>query len=95
MVEDTVGAIVIGVRATDDADDREVLAVGTGDGVDDAEATHSEGDDAGTHASGASIAICGIASIELVAAADELEGLLCQQVVQQDQIEVAGHGENV
>lgn len=95
VVEDPVGAVVVGVRPTDDADDGEVLAVGSGDGVDDAETADSEGDDAGAHATRAGVAVGGVAGVELVAAPDEVEGGLVDEVVEKGQVEVARDGEDV
>ena len=95
MVEDPVGAVVVGVGSADDADEGEVLAVGAGDGVEDAEAADGEGDDARANALGARVAVGGVAGVELVAAADEVEVWLRDEVVEECQVEVAGDGEHV
>ena len=65
MAKDPVGAVVVGVGFADDADEGEVLVVGIGDGVEDAD---DEGDN--TRANTLSERIAGI---ELVAAADKVE----------------------
>lgn len=95
VMEDPVGAVVVGIRSTDDADHGEVLAASTGDGVQDAEATHRERDDARAHAFGTSVAVGSVASVELVTAADDVELRLGDEVVEKGQIEVAGDGEDV
>jgi hypothetical protein len=71
VMEDAVGAIVIGVGAPYDTDDGEILTVGASNGIEDAKATDSEGNNASTHAMGSGIAICSISCIELIAAANE------------------------
>lgn len=95
VMEDPVGAVVIGIGPPDDADHGEVLAVGAGDGIEDAEPANSEGDNAGTDAAGAGIAVGGIASIELIAAANIGEAGLGDEVVEESEVEVAGDGEDV
>jgi hypothetical protein len=71
MMEDAIGAIVIGVGAPRDTNDGEILTVSTSNGVEDAEATNSEGDNASTNTVGSGIAIGSIACIELIAASNE------------------------
>lgn len=81
VMEDAIGAIVIGVGAPNDTDDGEVLAVGTSNGIEDAEATDGEGNNTSTHAMGSGIAICSISCIELIAAADESQAWFRKQMV--------------
>ncbi len=69
VMQDTVGAKIVGVGTTHDADDREVLAVSTSDGIDDTETTDSEGDHHCPHSLPSSIPISSIARIDLIAAA--------------------------
>lgn len=95
VVENPVGAVVVGVGTANDADEREVLAVRAGDGVEDAEAPDGEGNDAGADAAGTGIAIGGVASVELVAAPDDAEARLREEMVEEGEIEIAGHGEDV
>lgn len=95
MVEDAIGPVIIGVGPTDYTNDRQVLAAGTGNSVQDAEPAHSESDNTGAHAPGARVAVGGVPGVELVAAADEVEPRLGDQVVQEGQVEVAGDGEDV
>lgn len=94
-MEDPIGPVIIGVGPTDYTNDRQVLAAGTGNSVQDAEPAHSESDDTRAHAPGASVAVGGVPGVELVAAADEVEPGLGEQVVQEGQVEVAGDGEDV
>lgn len=73
MVEDPIRAVVVGVRPTDYANDRQVLTVRTSDGVQDAEPADCKGNDARADAPGTRVAVGGVAGVELVAAADEVE----------------------
>jgi hypothetical protein len=95
VVQDSVGAVVVGVGATDNANDGEILAVRAGDGIDHAQASHGERHGAGPDAVGARVPVSSVARIQLVAASNELKPRLRQQVVEQDEVEVAGHGKNV
>lgn len=95
MVEDPVGAVVVGIGSSDDANHWQILAVSSGDGVEDAESADGEGDHAGADALGARVAVGGVAGVELVAAADEVETRLGDEVVEERQVEVAGNGEDV
>ena len=95
MVEDAVGAVVVGVGPADDADDGEVLAVGARDGVEHAEAPDGERDGARPDAPRAGVTIGGVPGVELVAAADEVEPRLGDEVVEQGEVEVPGDGEDV
>ena len=70
MAEDSVAAVVVGVGSANDADEGEVLVVGAGDGVEDAD---SEGDDARANALSRRVVVGSVAGVELVAAADEVE----------------------
>ena len=88
VVEDAVGAVVVGVGPADDADDGQVLAVGAGDGVEDAEAADGEGDGAGADAAWARVPIGRVPGVELVAAADEAEAGLVDEVVEQREVEL-------
>ncbi|GFY82426.1 thiamine pyrophosphate dependent pyruvate decarboxylase family protein [Actinidia rufa] len=91
VVKDSVSAVIVGIRAANDADDGEVLAVGACDGVEDAEAADGEGDDdAGADTAGAGETVGGVAGVELVATADEVEPRLGDEVVKERQVEVAG-----
>jgi hypothetical protein len=69
VMQDTVGAKIVGVGTTHDADDREVLTVSTSNGIDDTETTDGEGDHHCPHSLPSSIPISGIACIDLIAAA--------------------------
>lgn len=95
VMEDAVRPEVVRVRPTNDADHGEVFAVGTGYGVYDAQTPDGERHGASAHAVGAGVPVRGVARVELVAAADELELRLGDQVVQEDQVEVTGDGEDV
>lgn len=95
VMQDSVGAIIIGIRATDNADDGKILAVGSCDGVEDAEPAHGEGDDAGSDAVRAGVAIGGVPCVELVAASYIGEAGLGDQMVKKREIEVPRDGEDV
>lgn len=95
VVENPIRAVIVRIGATHDADDRQILAVSAGDGVDDAESADGEGSDAGAYAPGAGVSVRRITGVELVAAADEVELGLGNQVVEKREIEITGHGEDV
>ncbi|RRT47814.1 hypothetical protein B296_00028393 [Ensete ventricosum] len=94
-MEDSVRPEVVGVGAADDADDGEVLAIGTRDGVEHAEASHGEGDDTSADAARAGVAIGGVPGVKLVTASDEAEAGLGDEVVEEGEVEVPGDGEHV
>lgn len=95
MVEDPVSSVVVGIGTSDDANQRQILAVRTGDRIEDAEPTDGESDDARTDAPGSSVAIGGVPSIEFVAAADVVERRLGDEVVKEGEVEVARNGEDI
>lgn len=82
VVEDPVRAVIVGVRPTYYADDRQVLAARTGDRVQHTEPADSERNDARSNPPGARVAVSSITGVELVAAADEVEAGLGDQVVE-------------
>nr|GMC81617.1 hypothetical protein GW17_00029875 [Ipomoea batatas] len=81
VVQDPVGAVVVGVWAADDANHREILTVGAGDGVEHAQPAHREGDHTRAHPVGARVAVRGVAGVELVTAADHAQLRLGDQVL--------------
>ena len=94
-MEDPTGAVVVGVGPTDDANQRQVLAVRSGDGVEHAEAADGERHHARADSPGARVAVGGVPGVELVAAPDQVQRRLRDEVVQQRQVEVPGNGEHV
>lgn len=95
MVQDPVSAIIVGIGATHNANHRQILTVSTSNGVQHAKPTDSESDHTCTHALGSSIAISGVAGVELVAAADQVEFRLGDQVIQKGQIEIPRNREHI
>nr|BAC15846.1 hypothetical protein [Oryza sativa Japonica Group] len=59
------------------------------------QAADGEGDGAGAHATGPRVAVSGIAGVELVAAVDDAEAGLSDEVVEKREVQVPGHGEDV
>lgn len=94
-MEDPIGAEVVTVGTTNDANERQILTISTGNGVDGAKATDAESDDASSDAARSSIAIGGVAGVELVATADDVEPRLGNEIVEEREVEVAGNGEDV
>jgi hypothetical protein len=82
MMQNAVGPIVVRIRPTHDTDDGQIIAVSPRDRIDDAEPPDGERNGAGPHTSGSCVPIGRVASVELVAAADEIEARLRQQMVQ-------------
>ena len=95
VVEDSVGAVVVGVGTAHDTDDRKVLAVSAGDGVEDTEPADREGDDASTDATGPRVAVGGVSCVELIAAANIFKPRLSDQMVEKCKIKIPGNGEDV
>lgn len=95
MMEDPVRPVVIRVGPTNDTNHRQVLTVRAGDRVENAQPTNSESHHARAHAPGPRVAVGGVPGVELVAAADQVQLRLGDQVVQEGQVKVTGHGEDV
>ncbi|RRT69763.1 hypothetical protein B296_00029159 [Ensete ventricosum] len=95
VVEDAVRAVVVGVRPSDDADNGEVLAVRAGDGVEHTEPADGKGHDAGADPAGAGVAVSGVPGVEFVTASHEAKSRLGDEVIEEGEVEVAGHGEDV
>lgn len=86
VVENSIGAIIIGIGTPNNTNDWKVLALSTGYGIENAKATDTPRP---------SIAICSIASIDLVAAPYDIEPRFGNQMVKQAQVEVSGDREHV
>ena len=85
----------VAVDPADDDEHGQVLGVGAGHGVHDAEAADAVGHDEGRDPVGARIAVGRVARVQLVAAPDHLEAGVGQELVEQHQVEVAGDDEVV
>lgn len=95
MVKDPVSSIVVGVRTSNNTNQRQILTVRTGDRIENAESTHGERDDTSTDAARASVAIGGVPGIQFVAATDVVKPRLGDEVVEEGEVEVAGDRENI
>lgn len=95
VMEDPVSAKVITVRTTDNTNEGQILTVSTSNSIKNTEAADGEGNDTRADATGPSVAIGGVAGVELVAAADDVEPGLGDQMVEQGEVEVAGNREDV
>lgn len=73
MMKDSVSSIIVGVRATNDTNERQVLTISTGNGVQNRKTTDGKRDNTRTNTAGPSVAISGISSIKLVTAADVIK----------------------
>lgn len=82
-MEDPVSTVVVGIRSPNYANHGKILTVSSGDGVEDAETTDGEGDDAGANTLSTSVAVGGVAGVKLVAAADDVELRLADEVVEE------------
>jgi hypothetical protein len=91
VMQDPVTAVIVGVGTTHDANERQVLTVSSGDGVDDAQTPDGEGDHHGSHTLPSGVPIRGIAGIDLVAATDVVQSWLRQQMIQQDEVKISRH----
>lgn len=95
VMQDPVGAEVVRVGSTDDADHRKVLTVRAGDCVDHTQAAHCERHHASADAPAPCVAVGGVAGIEFVATSDVGEFGLRNEVVEEGEVKVTGDGENV
>ena len=83
VMKNPVSSIVVGIRAPNNAYDRQILTVSPCNGIYHREAPNGESNNTGSHSSGAGIAISNIADIELVTASHQIEVGLCNEMVQQ------------
>ena len=90
VVDQMVRRAIIGVGCAGHQDDRQVFGVGAGDGVDRGQSTDAEGHDRGGRTAGAGVAFSTVAAVQLVAAIDLLQVLVGQQLVKQNEVEIAG-----
>lgn len=95
MLQNPVRPVIVRIRSTYDANDRNILAVSSGDGVEDAESTDRERNNTGADAAGPSVAVGGVSSVELVAAGDEVEAGISNEMIEESEVEVTGNGEDV
>lgn len=95
VMQDPVGAEVVRIRAPDNANHREILTVCSSNGVDDTEPSDSERDDHCTNAFPPSVALSSVSGVDLVAASDVVDAGLVDKMVQQDEVEISGHSEDV
>lgn len=95
VVQNPICAIIVGIGTPDDTDDGEILAVSTGDGVENAESADRERDDAGSNAARPGISVGRITRIDLITAADVVEARLGNEVIEKGEVEVSGDGEDV
>ena len=95
VVKNPVGAVIVRIRPTNYTNHRQILTVGTRNGVQNAEATHSERHHTSSHAPRTRVAVGGVAGIELIAAAHKVEPRLGDQVIKQRQVKVPGNREDI
>ena len=95
MVQDPVGPIVIRIGTPNNTYQRQILTIRPRDRVQHAEPADGERDDARADAPAARVAVGGVAGVELVAAADDVELRLRDEVVEERQVEVPRDGEHV
>ena len=75
MVDYSIRPVIVRIRTPNNTNHRNIFRVSPGDGVDDAESADGERHDAraDANAAGSGETVCGIAGVELVAAADVAE----------------------
>jgi hypothetical protein len=95
MMKNSVSTVVIRIRSTDYTNQRQILTVRSSNGVENTKSADGERDSARTNAARPSVSVSGVSGVELVAAADEVEARLSEEVVKQSEVEVAGNGEDV
>lgn len=95
VMQDPVGAVVVRIRPTDNADDRQILTVGSSDTVDNTETSDGESDHNCTDAFPSGVPIGSISCVDLVAATNIIDARLIQEVIEQDEVEVSRHSEDI
>lgn len=95
MMQNPIRPIVVGIRPSDDTDHRQVLTVRSGDRVEEAQPTHGERHHARSDATRPSIPVGRVPCIELVAAADVIKPRLGYKVVEESEVKVSRHRENI
>lgn len=95
VMQDPVRAEVIRVGATHDANQWKVLTVRAGNRVDHTKPPHSERHHARADAPAPRVAVGGVPGIEFVAASDVGELRLRDEVVEEGEVKVTGHGKHV
>lgn len=88
MMQNPVRAIVIRVGPTNNANERQVLTVRAGNGIEHTQPSDREGDDAGADTTNPRVAIGSVSSVQFIATADQVELGLGQEVVEQGEVEV-------
>lgn len=95
MVKNSVCPKIVGIWPSNNTDNGKVLTVSPSNGVENAEAAHSERDNACTDPTCPGVAIGSIPSVEFIAASDVVETGLGNEVVEESKVEVTGHREHV
>lgn len=95
MMQDSIGTVIVGIGTPNDANDREIFTVSASDAVNDTKASNSESNNHTTNTFPASITLGGVACVDLIAASNIIDAWLVQQVIQQDEVEVARHSEYI
>ena len=90
VVDQMLRRAIVGVGCAGHQDDRQVFGVGAGDRVDGGKSADAEGDDGRGRTAGAGVSFGAVAAVQFIAAIDLLQLLVRQQLVEQNQVEVAG-----
>jgi len=95
VMKDAVRPKIVRIRPTNKANHGKILTVRARDGIDHTQTSHGERHGAGPNAVGARVPIRSVTRIQLIATSDEVKTGLRKQVVKQNKVKVAGHGEQV
>lgn len=95
VVKNSVGAIIICVRPSNNTNDRKVLTVSSSNGIENTKPTHCESDNTSPNPTSPGIAIGSIPSIELIAAANVREPWLSNEMVKKGKVKITGHREHI
>ncbi len=93
VVQQMLRRAVVGVGRAGDQYDGKILGIGAGNGVDGGKTADAECYHRGGGAVGTCIAFGAVTAVQFIAAVDLFQILVRQQLVEQDQIEIAGDGE--
>lgn len=94
-MQDSVGTKIVRIGPTHNTDQRKILAVRARNRVDYTQSSNSKRDDTRAHAPAPRVAVRSVSSIKFVAASNVFQLRLRDEVVEEGEVKVTWHGENV
>lgn len=94
-MQDSVGTKIVRIGPTHNTDQRKILAVRARNRVDYTQSSNSKRDDTRAHAPAPRVAVRSVSSIKFVAASNVFQLRLRDEVVEEGEVKVTRHGEDV